>query len=453
MFECRWLIVLCAVLTAAGCAKPGPGEGGAGAGTASVAKIPVRLARVERADLAATIELVGSLLPCRRTVIVSEVDGVIKDLADVVPPEAPEGEGAVTGARGLVPVLPSVDLGTKVREGQPIVWLDPLEYELKLAASKAALDAAKRELDKLLAWRRDEEIQQAQAARDEAAARSSVAESDFERAKQLLGQAAISQAEFDRAEAELRMAGAELRRADAEWTLAKAGPTKEEVAVAEAAVARAEAEVTRAQWEVDRTIIKAPYDGVVTDRYVDEGERVTAMPRVEIMEIMDLASLFAQLGVPERHIGQIQIGDPAAVYVKGSVDPVRGVVALINDKVDPASRTFRIKVAIQNDGRRFKVGQFVRVVLQLQSSPNALTVPAAAIAYTGGEAHVFVFEDGRARERAVVLGVANADAAEVLAGLAEGEPVVVDDPSILSDGMEVEEKEPAVGPREPAKAS
>jgi RND family efflux transporter MFP subunit len=114
------------------------------------------------------------------------------------------------------------------------------------------------------------------------------------------------------------------------------------------------------------------------------------------------------------------------------------MVVLINDKVDPSNRTFRIRVAIRNDRLQFKAGQFVRVVLEVESSPNALTVPVQAITYTGGEARVFVYKNGSVEQRAVTLGVSNGEAAEVLAGLSAGEQVVVDDPSVLCDGMAVQ---------------
>jgi RND family efflux transporter MFP subunit len=155
------------------------------------------------------------------------------------------------------------------------------------------------------------------------------------------------------------------------------------------------------------------------------------------MELMNIGVLSAQLGVPERYVNQIQVGDPAVVYVKGSVESVPGMVVLINDKVDPSNRTFRIRVAIRNNQRRFKAGQFVRVALEVESSAKALTVPAQAFTYTGGEAHVFVYEIGRVQQRAVTLGVSNDRAAEVLTGLSPGEQVVVDDPSVLCDGMMV----------------
>jgi len=446
-------IVLFTALCAAGCSNSASVEADAATGQAATARISVELARVERADLAAPIELVGSLLPRRRTVIVAEVDGVIKDVANIEKiPEALRSYFDALVADGLIDEMPSLDLGTRVSKGEEIVWLDPSEYRLKLAAAQARLDSAKRELEKLHAWRRPEEIQQSKAGRDEAAASAAAAESDFDRAKQLIARAAISESQYDQTEAAVKMARAVLDRTEAELAMAKAGPTKEEIAVAEAAVAQAEAEVALNRWEVDKTTIRAPYDGIITDRYVDEGERVTAMPRVEIMEIMDLSFLTARLGVPERHIGRIQVGDLAKVHVQGSAEPVPGVVALINDKVDRTNRTFRIRVAIRNDERRFKVGQFIRVQLQVQSSPGALTIPADAIAYTGGEAHVFVCDGGRVGKRAVKLGIANENTVEVLAGLADGEQIVVDDPSILSDSMSVEVRTTNEGPQRPEKA-
>jgi HlyD family secretion protein len=393
----------------------------------------VELASVASADVAATIELVGSLIPRRRTVIVAEVDGVISE----IPPSQHERiEAEIDGQRILE--TPRLDIGVDVSKGDVLVRLNPTEYQLKLQAAQARLNVAQRELEKLRAWRRPEEIRRAEAARKEASARVALAQSNLERATSLLEDRATSQAEYDGTEADLATARAGLERAEAELDLAKAGPTKEEVAVAEAAVAQAEAEVDRAEWELEKTTILAPYDGVVTDRYVDEGDRVTAMPRVEIMELMDLSILTAQLGVPERYVNQLQVGDRAEVYVKGSVKPVPGIITLINDKVDSTNRTFRVRVTIRNDERRFKVGQFVRVAMQVESTLDALTVLTEAITYTGGEARVFVYDAGRVHQRPVELGVSNEEAAEVLSGLDEGEQVVVDDPSILSDGMLVQ---------------
>jgi multidrug efflux pump subunit AcrA (membrane-fusion protein) len=378
----------------------------AAAESAAAPRISVRLAQAASSDVAASIELVGTLIPRRRTIIVSEVDGVILEIADRPIEAEIDGQQISETTR--------LDIGMEVSDREVLVRLDPEEFRLMLQSADARQNVAK------------QEVRRAEAARDEAAKRGELAKRNFERIDSLREGRAISQAEYDQADADLETTRAALRRAEAD------------IDVAKAAVAQAEAEFARADWALGKTEIRAPYAGVVTDRFVDKGDRVTAMPRVEIMELMDISILSAQLGVPERYIGRIQVGDPAMVYVKGSVEPVRGMVALVNDKVDPSSRTFRIRVGIRNDERRFKAGQFVRVALQVESSQDALTVPAEAITYTGGEAHVFVYDAGRVRQRPVTLGVGNEEIAEVLSGLAAGEEVVVDDPSILCDGMLVQ---------------
>lgn len=418
---------------AAGCSRSIEQPAYAAAGKTAVAEISVELAAVAKSDVTASIELVGSLIPRRRSIIVSEVDGVI---AEIPSSQTERIEAEVDGQR--FSAVPRLDIGVEVAQGDVLARLDPTQYQLKLQADQAKLDTTKRELENLRAWRRPEEVKKSQAGRDEAAARLALAKSNRARSQGLFARKAIARAEFEQTEMELKAARAALDRADAELALAGAGPTKEEVAVGLAAVAQARAEVEQAQWELEKTIIRAPYDGVVTDRYVDEGERVTAMPRVEIMELMNLSVLSARLCVPERYINQVRVGQTAEVYVKGSVQPVRGLVVLINDKVDPAGRTFRIRVAVDNRQRRFKVGQFVRVVLQVDGAADTLTVPTRAIVYTGGEARVFVYSEGSVQQKAVELGLRNPTAAEVLSGLAAGEQVVVDDPSILSPGMSVQ---------------
>lgn len=442
------LFVLCAAaLFPSGCTGPTEGEAAASARRLAVAKLEVDVAPVTRSDIAATVELVGSLLPRRRMVVVAEVDGVILEIP-ASPRERIEAE--VGGER--ISEAPRLDIGVEVAKDDLLVRLDPYEYDIKLQAAEARLEAANQAMEKLMAWHRPEEIDRLEAARDEAKAALVLAEANLRRAQPLLGRKAISQEQYDTIKAAADKAQAALKRAEADLAIARAGPTKEEIAVANAAVKLAQADVKRAEWERAKTEIHAPYDGVITDRYVDEGDRVTAMPRVEIMELSDLSLLTAQLGVPERYIGQIQVGDPAEVSVRGSAQPVPGLVVLINDKVDPTNRNFRIRVAIRNDERRFKMGQFARVALKVRSSANALTIPADAVTYAGGEARVFVYRGGRVQQRAVQLGISNDESAEVLSGLAAGEQVVTYDPSILSDGMQVQVR-PATSPAQVSAAS
>ena len=395
-------------------------------------RVQVQVAEVRRADISSTLELVGNFLPQRRTVIVAEVDGVIKR----IPHSKQRIEVAVDGRGCSQPVR--LGLGHEVSEGDILIELDPVDFELALASAQAKLDRANKELEQLLAWKRPEEVQRIRALRDEAKAHLDQAESELKRAESLGKEQALSRSDYEHHLAVARRARAMFAHADAAWRIALAGPTNEEIAVAKAKVAELHAEVQVQAEKLKKATIRAPYDAVITDRYVDEGDRVTALPRVEIMEIMDLSLVVAQVAVPERYIHRVKIGEMTRVKAKGVVEPVPGVVVLINDKVEPETRTYRVRVAVENSRRIFKAGQFVEVAFLIGSSSDTLQIPSPAISYSGGQPVVFVYGDRRVCERPVKLGISNEEQTEVLSGLSEGEQVVVVDPSVLAHGMTVE---------------
>jgi RND family efflux transporter MFP subunit len=180
-----------------------------------------------------------------------------------------------------------------------------------------------------------------------------------------------------------------------------------------------------------------PDDGVITEVNVEQGDHVSSASG-PLFELLDLRYLVAEVGVPESHLGDIQLQDRADVLMAGSVEPVPGLVVGMNDKVDPESRSYRVRVAIDNAGGRFKAGQFVQVVLSLGGRSQATLVPTTAITFQEGQPGVFVVENERARRRLVTVGMSDDISSEILSGLVAGEVVVVDDPALLSDGMRVD---------------
>ncbi len=398
--------------------------------TLVVQQTDVEVARVARRDLSANLELVGNLLPSRRSVIVAEVDGVIEKIPQ------PRENPTVVEYAGMRQTLP-LDIGTAVKQGDLLVQLDATEYVLALESEKAQLAQAEADLANLIAWKRPEEVALAKALYDEARANLTRADSAYERAGRLLQTNATSTSEHETKHADALKARALLAHAQANVAIAESGPTAEALAVAKASVASAEAQVRHKQWRVDKTSIVAPYDAVVTDRYVDVGDRVTALPRVEIMELMDIRFLVAEVGVPERYLGSVQLLGKATIQIDGHSVPIPGMIVRINDKVDPGSRTYRIRIAIDNGSREFHVGQFARAVLTIASSPNTLAIPRQALTYSGGQPNVFLLADRTVTRRRVELGIETDDFVEVTSGLKEGEQIVVDDPAVLTDGMPV----------------
>jgi HlyD family secretion protein len=396
--------------------------------------VEVGVTTVERGDVAETLDLVGNFLPRRRTIIVTEVDGVITSI-----PCSKELFEVEVGGRHYSEQL-GLNMGQKILKGDVLLEIDRRDYELALAAAEAAKESVEKELAALMSWKRAEEIVGLQASRDEKYAQLGLARSEWQRVESLRGKKVVTESELEQYRAEQSIAQAAFDRAEADLMIAKNGPTAPQINLAKAKIAQAEAEVNVRKDSLARTTIRAPYDAVITDRFVEVGDRVTALPRVEIMEIMDLSMVVVQAGIPERYIHKVQVRDHVCVKAEGVTEPVPGVVTHINSKVDPDSRTYRVRVAVDNRDDRFKAGQFVRVGFTLESSVGNLNVPTRAVTYSGGQPQVFVYANEKVALRNVTLGLADGRSVEILEGLAEREQIVIDDPAILSDGMAVRPK-------------
>lgn len=391
----------------------------------------MKVASVVNRELAAELEFTGSLLPQRFSQIVAEVNGVVKEIPQV----GPQIDVTVNGQRYREQL--ALTLGHPVREGDLLVQIDPRDFEIDLQIAEAKLAKARADLAKLKSWERPEEVRRLTALRQEVAARLQQAQRDLARLEKLLPERAATRSDYEKAAMEVAAYQATVESADANLAKAQAGPTAEELAVQEALVSQAEAEVEQKQRALAKTSIRAPYDGVVTAINVEVGEHASTSSE-PLIELMDLRYLAAEIGIPEQHVGAVQIGDAALVDVAGAQEPVRGMVVAINGMVDLATRTFRVRVAIDNESRRFKAGQFATVRLRMDPDrANSLAVPGRSLVFIDGEPHVFVVRDSRVHQQAVEPGLSSDGMVEILDGLQAGDQVVVDDPSLLADGMEV----------------
>ncbi len=429
----NWLLrlVVPVLLACCGC------SGDRAAEEASVAEpqvLDVNVVRASRAPIKSTLELVGTLIPIRVTTVVSDVDGIIKSF----PLSDRKIEFEDGGQRQSVTL--GLDIGHQVKQGDVLVQIDPIDFQLNLGVAKAQLDLAKSELANLMAWKRVEEVDQLRFQVEEAQATSKRAEADLHRSRQLLERRVTSQSDYDGMVMASQTAAAALHRVESALKLAEAGPTKEQVDVAKAQIAAADAEVKCQAEKLAKTTVRAPYDAVIAERYVDVGDRVTAMPRVEILRIMDPRILFAQVSVPEAYQGLVKLDDVAAVKASGMPRAVAGVVDLVNGMIDLQTRTFRIRVTVDNRKRVFKAGGFVNVTLPVSSAVDILAVPAAAVSFTEGQPAVFICRDDCVRKQPVRLGIASRSHYEVVEGLSEGELVVVGNTSLLADGLKVRPK-------------
>ncbi len=428
------------LLVALGVAAFGCGRGdptGTAAPPASD-ELEVEVVPIRRSPIHSSLELVGTLYPWKFATIASEVNGVVKSI-----PESGEKIEYEIDGKAFSKPLP-LDIGHPVNKGDVLVEIDSTESELALRVAEARLSLAENELADLKAWKRAEEVDQLEAQLEEAVAVLEEARADLRRVKELVAKQAISAQRHEDSVKAVATAEAKKKQAEAALKLAQAGPTKEQIAVAEAQVAMAQAECAQSEEQLSKCTIRSPLErAFIVQRYVSAGDRVSANPGTPIMRIIDPSILLAEVGVPERYQGLIHPKDMATVRAEGVSDRKSGVtsvpamVVLVNAQIDPQTRTFRVRVGIDNSHNLFKAGTFAKVELSIHTAADVVVAPARAITFVNGEPAVFVYRDGRVEKRAVVLGIANRTHYEIISGLSQGEQVVQGGLSMLADGLRV----------------
>jgi RND family efflux transporter MFP subunit len=173
------------------------------------------------------------------------------------------------------------------------------------------------------------------------------------------------------------------------------------------------------------TVVRAPYAGVVTRRYFDEGAMLSAqVSSPPVVQLMKTDRVEAVVQIPEAYLARVRVGARARVTVDGALATRETTVAVVNDRVDPTTRAFEARLALDNSDLALKPGLFARVEI-LPEPRAALVVPRSAL--QGGEAQRFVYvaANERAERRAVTTSELDATHVEVQSGLREGERVLV----------------------------
>jgi membrane fusion protein, multidrug efflux system len=184
-----------------------------------------------------------------------------------------------------------------------------------------------------------------------------------------------------------------------------------------------EATYNLAKLELDYTQIRAPIDGVISQRYAKIGNTIAVGDPA--FRVTSLDPLVAYLHVPEREYRNIAEGQPAGIEIDalpGQI--VRASVTRVSPIVDPATGTFKITIEISDPERRIKPGMFGRVGIVYDKHENALQVPRSAILEDGGQNSVFVVEDDKANRKQVTTGYSHKGMVEILDGLGETDRII-----------------------------
>lgn len=198
----------------------------------------------------------------------------------------------------------------------------------------------------------------------------------------------------------------------------------------------AQGNLREAKVKYEQGFVRSPIDGVLNKLYVDPGEFVNRGNK--IAELVDINTLRINVNVPEMDVRFLKVGQKARITVDAY--PKKhwiGTVDLVSFKADPTTRTFKVRLVIDNADGCIRPGMISRVAFIKRLIKNAITAPLFSIIDKGGERIVFIEENGVAHARMVSIGVIEGDTVQITDGLNPGENIIVKNQHEVEEGMKV----------------
>jgi HlyD family secretion protein len=387
-----------------------------------------------------------------------------------------------------------VEQGDRVVQGQLIAQMDQQDLRGQLLQYQGGVDQAKAKLDQLKNGSRPEEIAQAKAKLDQfnaafAAAKSGnrkpeiaqaqaqvvsaqatldLANSKKEQYTKLKDSGAIALERFNEVQADASTAAAKLaearqrlnllqqgsrtediqkaqasvREAGAGYALVRNGTRAEEIAQAQAQLTTAQGQLQVIQTRLADTVIRAPFSGVVTQKYATEGAFVTpttsasnttSATSTSIVAVAKDLEVLAK--VPEVDIGQVRAGQPVEIKVDAyPTQTFRGRVRLVSPEavVEQSVTSFQVRVTMLTGQRQLLSGMNSDLTFLGKTVQNALVVPTVAIATIKGQTGVYIpNKENKPKFQSVVIGSTVQNKTQVVEGLRSGQKVFIDFPKDL----------------------
>ncbi|BAU08073.1 efflux transporter periplasmic adaptor subunit [Fischerella major NIES-592] len=433
---------------------------------------------VEAKDVTLRITASGKVVPAQSVNISPKQPGIVAEL------RVEQGDRVQKGQ--VLAVMDSADVNAQILQYQ--ASLDQAKAQLaeaqagsrpqEIAQARARLAQAQAQLDQARAGNRSQEIQEAQAQVDDAKAQVNLTQARVRRYRELARQGAISQDQLDQYVSEDTRAKAVLQQAQRRLSLLESGSRSEEIARQEAAVAEAqaalrllengtrpeiiaqrkaavgvaEAQLKAAQVKLQDTIIRAPFAGIVTQKYANDGAYVapttsaSSSASATSSSIVALAKGLEVLAqVPEADIGRIKKGQQVEIVTDAYPDQVfKGRVRLIAPEAvkEEGVTLFQVRVAITTGQEVLRSGLNVDLTFLGDQLDNALLVPTVAIVTEKGETGVLVPDaQNKPLFRPVTVGAQVKDQTQIVSGVKEGDRVFLNPPKDYKREQQAKEQQ------------
>jgi RND family efflux transporter MFP subunit len=307
-----------------------------------------------------------------------------------------------------------VDIGDRVRAGQPLAEIEAPELDQQVSQAKANLEQARAALD------------QAQANYEQGKANLQMARVTADRWSKLAEQGVVSRQENDQYQTQAQSQAANVQ------ALEKA------IAAQRSSIAAAEANVARLNDVQNYRIVKAPFDGVITLRNVDVGALVNAGNTL-LFRVAQTATLRIYINVPQSNASSIRPGQIARLSVANL--PGRhfaGTVARTANSLDPTSRTMLVEIQVPNPDGALLPGMYAQIDLTSARANAPLLIPGDALVVRGeGTLVALVRPDHTVHLQKIVIGRDYGDRLEVVGGLQVGDLIIPNPSDLAREGIKV----------------
>jgi RND family efflux transporter MFP subunit len=269
-------------------------------------------------------------------------------------------------------------------------------------------------------------VQQAEAALEQGKTNANLARVTADRWSNLFAKGVVSRQENDTYQAQYQAQQSNVQALD------------KAIAASKSNVAAAEANLARLNQLLTYQTVRAPFAGVITLRNVDSGVLVTDGSTL-LFRIAQTDRLRAYLNVPQADAGSVRVGQQATLSTPDQ--PGRkftGTVARTANALDPATRTLLVEVQVPNPQAMLIPGEYTEVDLAVPRKDPPLVIPAdTLVVRSDGPQAAVMGADGTVHFTRIILGRDLGDRLEVLAGLQEGEQLVVNPSDLIREGVKV----------------
>lgn len=204
-------------------------------------------------------------------------------------------------------------------------------------------------------------------------------------------------------------------------------------------LSQAEAAERIARKNLSDCVLRAPFDGYISQRSVDAGNNV--VPGSSCFKLVKIGSVKIKMSIPEKEIAGIRIGQPIHFTVSALGD--RSFVATVKEKgvqANALSHTYEVKAELGNTDRALLPGMVANVSIDRQGAANAIVVPQDAVLVDGQGTYVWIADGNVCHRRDVTAGDANNKGIIINGGLHQGEQIIISGQNKVSEGSKIEKK-------------